>query len=142
MGIPGFTAEASLFSASNHYYVHGMYHRTEQQIYPADFIDQTCLAECKQDCGIVCAEFVGEGRRTCIRQCAQDNAACNVTCTRPGSPPFLGGSPSSLLPCTSDAACPAGETCKPIRHAVRECFPFPPFCWTDYIQTIDRFCQK
>jgi hypothetical protein len=85
--LPRFTGEASLYSASNHYYVHGMYHRTEQKIYPADYIDQTCLADCTKDCGSECAGTTGLGRSKCIHECAQDNAACDVTCTRPGSPP-------------------------------------------------------
>src|SRR5512132_1739399 len=89
--MPRFTAEASLYSASNHYYVHGVYHRIEQKLYPADYIDQTCLGTCKRNCGIECAGTAGQGKAACIRECARDNAECNTICRRPGSPPTNGG---------------------------------------------------
>src|SRR2546421_12665261 len=97
MRTPGFTGEASLYRASNHYYVHGMYHPTEQKVYPADYIDQTCLGTCKHDCGSVCAGTAGSARRDCIHECEQDNARCNTICRRPGSPPtnVTGGNPSA-----------------------------------------------
>ncbi len=108
--LPGFTGEASLYSASNHYYVHGMYHRTEQKIYPADYIDQNCLADCLQDCGIVCAGTSGQGKAYCVRRCEQDNAACASGCTRPGSPPGGGGGGNPCAPGTpcNGGCCPPG----------------------------------
>ena len=91
MNIPGFTADASLCSSSNHYYVHGMYHRTEQNVYPADYIDQNCLSACIVNCGSVCAGTSGNAKAACINECAMDNSECYRICSRPGSPPSGGG---------------------------------------------------
>ncbi len=83
MSLPGFTAEASLYSASNSYYVHGMYQRTEQKIYPADYVDQACFGGCYRNCADECA---GSGKAACLKECAQDNKNCIEQCTRPGYP--------------------------------------------------------
>ena len=91
MNVPGFTADASLYRVSNHYYVHGMYHRTESNVYPADYLDQNCLDACKVDCGIACAGLLGSNKAWCIRECAADNRECNRICTHPDSPPTGGG---------------------------------------------------
>jgi hypothetical protein len=128
--LPGFTGEASLYSASNHYYVHGMYQRTEQKVYPADYIDQICLGTCKQDCGIVCAGTSGSGKAGCIRGCMQDNVECNTICRRPGSPPTDGGggtTGSGGNPCApgvqcGGGCCPPGTNCSPGGTA---CCPSP-----------------
>ena len=45
--MPGFAAEASLYRAGNPYWLRGKYHRTGQNVYPADYIDQACLGKCK-----------------------------------------------------------------------------------------------
>ena len=36
--------------------------------------------------------------------------------------------------------CSPGLQCKRRRSCSRTCFPFPPFCWTDCIQSVDMFC--
>lgn len=81
--LPGFTGEGSLYDARNGY-VRGMHHRTEQMIYPANYVDQACLNGCLVNCGSVCA---GSDKRTCLRICARENADCRSNCTRPGNPP-------------------------------------------------------
>lgn len=82
MNLPGFTATAALYSVSNHYYVHGIYRHTSQEVYAARFLDQTCLSNCKQDCGFMCSDTSGLNKAFCIRECALDNAECNTICRR------------------------------------------------------------
>lgn len=82
MNMPAFTAAAALYSLSNHYYVHGMYRQTSQEVYAAHFLDQTCLNNCKQNCGIACRGTSGLNKASCIKECALDNAECNTTCRR------------------------------------------------------------
>ena len=80
MNIPGFTADASLCSAANYYNVHGMYNRTEQNVSPASIFD--CLATCKVDCGLACADTIGHGKVACIAECRRDNQECERICRR------------------------------------------------------------
>jgi hypothetical protein len=82
MNIPGFTADASLCSPGNRYYVRGMDNRTEQNVYPANIYD--CLANCKVDCGIACAGTSGQGKAGCIAECRGDNQECETNCRRFG----------------------------------------------------------
>ena len=114
--MPRFTAGASLYSINSRYHVHGMYQAAEHKVYLADYVDQVCLGECKQNCGTVCAGTSGSAKAACIHQCAADNAECNTICTRPGNPPTggggggTGGGGSSCAPGTPCAGgcCPAG----------------------------------
>ena len=95
--LPGFTGEASLYDARNGY-VRSMHHRTEQMIYPANYVDQACLNDCLVDCGSECAGTAGSGKSACIRQCAQDNNECDSVCERPGNPP--GGGSTAPVSCS------------------------------------------
>ena len=108
MNIPGFTANASLYKTNGRYDVHDVYHQTEQRIYPADYIDQTCLGNCTRDCGDECAGTSGQGKSACIGECAKDNAACDSVCLRPGNPPGQSsGSGTSPTPASAPVYPPA-----------------------------------
>ena len=107
--IPRFTAEASLYSATNHYHVHGMYQESEQRAYLADFVDQACLGACLEDCGAIC---VGSGKAGCISLCRAENEECRRSCIRPGDPPTGGGGGTGGggNPCAPGTPC-AGSCC-------------------------------
>ena len=78
MNMPGFSAEASLFGINTGYLGEDHY-RIEGNVYPANYLDQNCLRNCKQDCGSACAGTAGSGKSICIHECAHDNAQCKTT---------------------------------------------------------------
>jgi hypothetical protein len=86
IGLPGFTAEASLHGGRSGY-VGSLLRRIEQNIYPADYVDYVCVDACKQNCGSACADTAGQAKSACIRECARDNKACELSCIRRGDPP-------------------------------------------------------
>jgi hypothetical protein len=130
MGVPGFVAESSICDAATYgerTAVHGMYQRSEERVYPADYVDQACLSGCLQDCGSIC---VGGGKAGCIAQCRAENAECKESCTFPGNPPGNGGSNPCApgTPC-GGGCCAAGSTCGSVGGTAVCCPPgFPVAC--------------
>jgi hypothetical protein len=106
--MPRFTAEASLYSSSSHYHVHGMYGEVEQRVYLADYLDQICLGDCIKDCGVECAGTVGDLKAKCVSGCRADNAECYTRCTLPGDPPGSGNPCAPGTPCAVGGCCPPG----------------------------------
>jgi hypothetical protein len=118
--MPRFTAEASLYGTSSHYHVHGIYQEAKQKAYLADYIDQTCLGQCKKNCPTECAGTTGQTKARCIQECARDNAECSTICTRPGNPP-TGGGPGSGDAGGGGSSCAPGTPCA--GGCCREGFP-------------------
>jgi hypothetical protein len=128
--MPQFTAEASIYSTKLPYYVHGMYQRSAERVYLADYVDQACLSGCLENCGVFCAGTSGQGKAACISLCDSLNEECEASCTLPGDPPGgNGGNPCAPgTPC-SGGCCPVGSTCGSVGGTAVCCPPgFPVAC--------------
>lgn len=76
----------------------------------ADWVDPRCVNQCAVNCTVECADVNTAGRAVCIRMCQEDNRQCQLSCTRPGSPPTCTSCPLGASCVFGSCVCPSGTT--------------------------------
>jgi hypothetical protein len=115
MGIPNFTADASLYKSGRVYRAVSTSYSASTTINLADYVDRSCYTQCRETCD--CSGLISGARAACGREC---NNECNESCTRPGEEPPRPSAPPTrcgnidCLPgqvCTIDGCCYPSKTC-------------------------------
>ncbi len=113
--LPGFTAEVSLYKTRGYYQ-----QRSSRSLLPGD---------------VVSPQFLDQLLQWLFRKPVENGSSSEP-------PPSTGSNLPRGSRCTNDNQCSSGRCAKDC-SPVTDCWPFSwgPFCDTDLICTVDKFCQ-